>query len=203
MKQAIDFERDSRGAARAAGGRPGPWPRAIGPFWRLRRFWHPSAVVGSAGKSLVELAAGLLRGAGVEFRSLSVLALDRSSPHQVFGIVLCFPDGCAEPTHVIKLTTDARRAHGLANEFAHLSHLGAGGDDSLTAALPRAVHLGEVDEWHVLVETALPGRRMKDYPPDAYFASRRFERHLVRVRSWLSAFERCCTAGRGVEPAGA
>ena len=155
-------------------------------------------MVGSAGKSLEELAAGFLRGVGVEFRSLSVLALDRSSPVQVVGILLCFPDGLAEPTHVIKLTTDAGRARGLANEYAHLSHLGASADPLLTAGLPRAVHFGEVDAWHVLVETALPGRRMKDYPSDTYFASRRFEGHLSRVSSWLSAFERCCKPAGGV-----
>src|SRR5262245_53659901 len=164
MKQAIGFERDSRVARRAP-----PRRGRSGRFGARGASGILTTVVGSAGKDLEELAAGLLRGVGVEFRSLSVLALDRSRPAHVVGIVLCFPDGLAEPTHVIKLTTDARRAQGMANEFAHLSHLGAAADPVLKAGLPRAIHLGEVDEWHVLVLTALPGRRMKDYPPDAYF----------------------------------
>ena len=125
---------------------------------------------------------------GVDLGRISVIELNRSGPAQTALALLVFQDGSGEPLAFIKASTDAARAAALRREFDNLTRL-AGGDGDFRRTIPEPLYCEELGSLTVLAESAGPGTRMKDYPPDAYFASRRFRDTYTRCVRWLAQLD--------------
>jgi aminoglycoside phosphotransferase (APT) family kinase protein len=159
---------------------------------------------------VLETTREILHRAGLEPRTLSVIELNRSDSTQSSIVLLVFADGRAEPSFVVKAVTGGEQARALACEFENLTHLHERGAAAFRQTVPRPVHLGRIDGYDVLAETAMRGVRMKNFPPNSYFGSRRFREHFTSIVAWLHEFHQCLAAepspaadGSGPEGAGA
>ncbi len=123
----------------------------------------------------------------VDPRRLSVIELNRSGRGPLVVALLAFAEGRAEPLAFLKAAADPRRASSLRLEFENLTRLGRAAD-SLRSSIPQPLYCERLGDWTVLAESAHAGRRMKDFPPDDYFASREFRLHFSQVASWLGQF---------------
>jgi len=137
---------------------------------------------------IVSIASTVLHLAGIPHGRVSVIGMSRSQPGQLLAASLVFVDDKTEPTLFVKLTTDMNSADALRAEFDNLSRLAGGLAEPLRSTVPAPVWFGELEGVTVLAETALSGRRMKNFPPDRYFCSSRFRRHLGNVVEWLHGF---------------
>lgn len=122
---------------------------------------------------------------GVDAGRISVIELNRSGPVQTALALLVFQDGGGEPLAFIKASTDAARAAALRREFDNLTRLTRGDLDFLRT-IPEPLYCEELGSLTVLAESAGPGTRMKDFPPDTYFASRRFRETYAACVRWLA-----------------
>jgi aminoglycoside phosphotransferase (APT) family kinase protein len=127
----------------------------------------------------------LARRQGVDAARISVIELNRSGPAQTSVVLLAFLAGRPDPIAFIKATPDADRAVALRREFDNLTRLGRGGDEAFRRSVPEPLYCERLGELTVLAESAMPGTRMKDFPPDSYFASRRFRGHFLLAVRWL------------------
>jgi len=130
----------------------------------------------------------LARRRDVDAGRISVIELNRSGPDQAAVALLAFLDGGPAPIAFLKITPDADRAAALAREFDNLTRLRHGGSAAFRRSLPEPLYCERLDDLTVLAETATAGTRMKDFPPDRYFASSRFRDHLSLAVRWLVEF---------------
>jgi len=153
---------------------------------------------------VVGLAREVLREAGLGFRDVSVIELDRSGAEAPGLALLAFVDGKPEPQALIKASADPRRGERLRSEFDNLRRLHAEGTDAVRRGVPAPLHLGQHGDLVTLAETAVAGTRMKNFPPDRYFNSRRFSLHLEALLDWLAEFHTAIsTPGQGDDAASA
>ena len=124
---------------------------------------------------------------GQDAGRISVIELNRSGPAQRAVALLAFLDGAPEPIAFIKATSDAGRAGALEQEFANLTRLSRGGDP-FRRSIPEPLYCEKIGELTVLAESAKPGTRMKDLPPDRYFGSPEFRTHFSTAIRWLATF---------------
>jgi hypothetical protein len=136
----------------------------------------------------------LARRRGVDAGRISVIELNRSGPAQTALALLAFQDGSGEPLAFIKASTDAARAMALRREFDNLTRL-ARGDSDFRRTIPEPLYCEELGSLTVLAEAAGPGTRMKDFPPDAYFASRRFRDTYATCVRWLAQLDETLSDG--------
>lgn len=136
----------------------------------------------------------LARREGVDAGRISVIELNRSGPAQVSVVLLAFLAGRADPIAFIKATPNADRAVALRREFDNLTRLGRGASASFRRSFPEPLYCEQLGGLTVLAETAMPGTRMKDFPPDSYFASRRFRGHYSLAVRWLVDFQQALAA---------
>ena len=141
----------------------------------------------------------LARRRGVDSGRISVIELNRSSPTQTALALLAFQDGSGEPLAFIKASTAAARATALRREFDNLTRL-ARGDKYFRRTIPEPLYCEELGPLTVLAEAAGPGRRMKDFPPDAYFASRRFRETYASCARWLIQLDETLRDGPATLP---
>jgi hypothetical protein len=127
--------------------------------------------------------------AGVPFDRVSFLELNRSSSLELSVALLVFIDDEPAPFAFVKATPNVARARQLESEFRNLSDLDRWSNETFGRTVPKPIHLGHFDSLTVLVESALPGARMKDFPQDRYASSREFRRHLEAGFDWLDAFQ--------------
>ena len=146
----------------------------------------------------VSLAGEVLNRAGIRRAGVSVIGMNRSQPGQDQLALLVFIDGRTEPALFVKATPDPRAAQALRRESDNLSFLARRLGPTLERTVPATVWFGELDGLTVLAETAMSGTRMKNFPPQRYFRSARFLRHLANVVAWLGSFQEALTADRGV-----
>jgi hypothetical protein len=132
----------------------------------------------------------LARRKGVDAGRISVIELNRSGPAQTSVVLLAFLVDQRGPIALIKATPDADRAVALRREFDNLTRLGRDASASFRRTVPEPLYCDQLGELTVLAETAMPGTRMKDFPPDSYFASRRFQGHYSLAVRWLIDFQR-------------
>jgi hypothetical protein len=132
----------------------------------------------------------LARRKGVDAGRISVIELNRSGPAQASVVLLAFLAGQGDPLAFIKATSDEDRAVALRREFDNLTRLGRDGSASVRRSVPEPLYCEQLGDLTVLAETAMPGTRMKDFPPDSYFASRRFRGHYSLAVRWLIDFQR-------------
>jgi hypothetical protein len=137
---------------------------------------------------------------GVDAGRISVIEMNRSGPSQTAVALLAFLDGGPDPIAFIKATPDDERAAALGREFENLTRLACGGGEAFRRSVPEPLYLDRVGDLTVLAETAATGTRMKDFPPDRYFASRRFRDHFSLVVRWLVDFH-AALAGEAAPPA--
>jgi aminoglycoside phosphotransferase len=138
-----------------------------------------------------QVARRVLRDAGHDDGNVRVVHLNRTGPEGDFVVLIVFSGESDTPTLLMKATQSAKKAELLRREFANLSLLEEHGADALSESVPRPVDLNVVDGVTIFAETALPGIRMKNRPPDRYFRSPEFQRHLDRVVTFLADLHRC------------
>jgi hypothetical protein len=139
---------------------------------------------------------------GVARRRISVIELNRSGPKEAAVALLAFEDGGREPIAFVKATSDTTRGKTLRREHANLERLAREGDEAFRETVPAPLYCTEIGELTVLATSARSGTRMKDFPPDRYFGSRRFRDDYARSLRWLLQFHE--TLGTGaIEGAGA
>jgi hypothetical protein len=143
----------------------------------------------------------LARRTGAEARALSVIELNRSAPRRNVVALLAFRQGSPDPIAFLKASADPDRAAALCREFDNLSRLVRGGDPAFRATIPEPLYCERLGELTVLAESARSGTRMKDFPPDEYFGSRRFREHYRRCADWLVAFHRAAGGRDDAPPA--
>jgi hypothetical protein len=143
----------------------------------------------------IAAAAHGLSHSGMAYRKISLIELNRSSALETTFALLAFIDEEALPAAFIKATSGAARARALRCEFDNLTYLATRGSERLRAGIPRPLYLGECSGVTLLVETARPGPRMKNLPPNSYFRSERFRRHFHSAMEWLLEFHRACADG--------
>ena len=148
---------------------------------------------------VLSIVGEVLERSGIAFDTLSIIELNRSSPTTTAVAVLAFVDRRPHPSAFIKVTGDPERVRLLEQEFRNLSYLERHGSEAFRETIPKPLHLGCHEGLTVLAETAVPGTRMKDFPPDSYFSSRRFDGHFKRLVGWLEAFRE---ATSGVDDGG-
>lgn len=132
----------------------------------------------------------LLRASGSDFDRIAFILLERSSPSDTAVALLAFLDDQPAPHAFVKSSPDAAGARRLEREFRNLSWLHRHGSAELRRAVPAPLHLGQLDGVTMLAESAVTGTRMKDFPPDVYFASTAFRQHFAAVVRWLVELHR-------------
>lgn len=149
---------------------------------------------------LQSIAGEVVGRSGASFRQLSAIALNRARGDQDLVILLVFLDGSSEPAFLVKITPDPAGGRRLESEYENLKYLQRG-SALLRSAVPRPACLTEIDGRFVFAETAFAGTRMKNFPPDRYFASGRFPEDLDRVVGWLVEFHRTGSRDGSLPPA--
>lgn len=147
---------------------------------------------------VVSLAGEVLQRAGIQHDRVSVIGMNRSQPGQDQLALLVFVDDRAAPALFVKATPDPRAAQALRREADNLAFLARRLGPTLERTVPATVWTGELEGMTVLAETARSGTRMKNFPPDRYFRSARFRRHLANVVAWLGSFQGALAADPGV-----
>jgi aminoglycoside phosphotransferase (APT) family kinase protein len=135
--------------------------------------------------NVLSIVEDLARRKDVDADRISVIELNRSGPSQAAVVLLAFLADRPDPIAFIKATSDRSRADVLEREFANLTRLARGGNEELRRSVPQPLYCSQTGDLTVLAETAKAGTRMKDFPPDRYFASRRFRNHFSLAVRWL------------------
>ena len=135
-------------------------------------------------------AEQVLRACAIEFRRLSVIELNRSNQAETAVVLLVFVDRQAQPAALIKAGSGPERARALRAEHDNLERLGARLPPALRATVPAPLYFAAQGATTLLAETALPGPRMKNMAPNAYFGSAAFRDHLRLTAAWLVGFHR-------------
>ncbi len=149
---------------------------------------------------MLALAKDILQEAGIAFKGLSVIQMIRSSGMETRLALFIFVDEKKDPLAILKLTPDLEEAKFFEHEFENLSLLNAHGDPQFIVTIPKPLYFGRSKDFTTLAETAMPGTRMKNFPPNGYFSSNRFQLHFANVVQWLYGFHQC-VAGSQTEPA--
>lgn len=105
-------------------------------------------------------------------------------------VAIVFDKKSAMPRYVLKWTNAAAASHLLKKEFAALKELEIKGDAAFRKTIPCPLALEESHETTVLLESALPGKRMKDIPPETLFGRKSINDTLEKVTAWLFNFYR-------------
>jgi len=147
---------------------------------------------------VVSLAGEVLQRAGIRHDRVSVIGMNRSQPGRDQLALLVFIDDRAEPQLFVKASPDSGAARALRRESDNLVFLARRLGPTLERTVPATVWAGELNGLTVLAETARSGTRMKNFPPDRYFRSARFRRHLANVVAWLGSFQEALAADPGV-----
>jgi aminoglycoside phosphotransferase (APT) family kinase protein len=132
----------------------------------------------------------LARRRGADGARVSVIELNRSGASLRAVALLAFLDDRPDPIAFLKATADPARAATLEREFANLRRLARGGAETFRRSVPEPFYCEKIGGFTVLAESALSGTRMKDYPPDRYYASPGFRRHFSLAVRWLVDFHR-------------
>lgn len=127
----------------------------------------------------------LARREGLDAGGLSVIELNRSGPSHASVALLVFGRGSPEPLALVKATSDADRAGALRREFDNLARLHRDGSERLSRSIPRPLYCEHLGPVTAMAESAIQGVRMKNFPPDRYFASARFREDFSQAVRWL------------------
>ncbi len=134
---------------------------------------------------MLAIAEHILHGAGIAFKRLSVIQMNRSSPLETRFALLIFVDHDRTPLALIKASPDPEEAKRFEQEFNNLSFLCCHGNSQFIKTIPKPLYFRRFDNFTILAETVMPGTRMKNFPPNCYFSSRRFDRHFADIVQWL------------------
>jgi len=136
-------------------------------------------------RALIEHA---LRAAKVPFLRFSAIHLDRSSGNSRMMSMIVFVDGRKKPQVYVKTAPADQAPAAFRIEFDNLSALSGSGNELLVRSVPAPLHIGEFSGLQLLVESVLPGTRIKNLPPLEYLNSSRLLSHLRQIVDWLLAF---------------
>jgi len=136
-------------------------------------------------RALIEHA---LRAASIPFTQFSAIHLDRSAGNSRMMSMLVFVDGRKEPQVYVKTAPAEQTPAGFRIEYDNLSALAGSGNELLLRSVPAPLHIGEYAGLQLLVESVLPGVRLKNLPPLQYLHSPRMLSHLRQIVEWLLAF---------------
>ncbi len=140
---------------------------------------------------VLAFAEDIFHEAGIAFKRLSVIHMNRSSPSENRFALLIFVDQDRTPSALIKASPDPEEAKWFEQEFNNLSFLCHHGNPQFVRTIPEPLYVGNIRDFMILAETAMPGTRMKNFPPNAYFSSNRFQLHFANVMQWLYEFHQC------------
>lgn len=137
------------------------------------------------------VAEDILRRTGVAFKSLSVIHVNRGTATETSLALLIFIDEGRDPLAFMKVTPEPEKAGLFEQEFNNLTFLHNHGSPQFKRTIPEPLYFGKFNHFTILAETAKPGTRMKNFPPNAYFSSKRFRQHFKNVVQWLYEFHHC------------
>jgi len=140
---------------------------------------------------VLSIAKDTLHRAGIAFKSLSVIAMNRSGATYTSVTLLIFVDQEKDPLVIMKITPSLEIAKSLEQEFKNLSFLYHHGSPQFIKTIPEPLYFGKFNNLTIFAEMAKPGKPMKNFPPDRYFSSKRFELHFANVVQWLYEFHQC------------
>ncbi len=146
---------------------------------------------------LLQISAAALRAGGHDPGSFSIVQLNRSAVEPPSVAWLVFPEGQSSPVLFAKAARDGAGVASLEVEFENLAWIAEHAEEPLRSSVPRPLLQLEHGDWSILVETVLPGIRVKNFPPTRYFAT---GRAVPDVRHATSCLAQLAEAARRSAP---
>jgi hypothetical protein len=141
---------------------------------------------------LINTVIKILHDNNIKTENLRALPLNRSYGDYVYLSFLMFDVRNRYPIAVAKLDTSLMKTSILQLEFNNLKTMhSAAPNPKFKESIPLPFYLGQWKNYSLLIESALPGKRMKNYYPQTYLRSQLFKTHLNAVVSWLLDFHNC------------